>query len=215
MMNLEIKGIESQGYNEAANQNGGTAVIDFERAFATLDSRSLELFEAQFSDVTSLSTLAARRFTSADLTLESDIHTFDVGGMHRAGVVPTRSWSGPRVNDFATDLNAHGEFGFDTLDALPAYGDLLQRISDGNSFVVDLNFGTNEEQVGTAQDKSSPRNSDEVSFDATTRNSLNYERENNQSGYSRIEPNSSWAEVNEIIHTRIFSQQSGLEGSQA
>ena len=215
MMNLEIKGIESQSYNEAANQNCGAAVIDFERAFATLDSRSLELFEAQFSDVTSLSTVAARRFASADLTLESDIHTFDVGGMHRTGVVPTRSWSSPRVDDFATDLNAHGVSSFNGLDSLPTNCDFLQGIGDCYSFVEDFNFGANEEQIGTAQYKSSPRNSDEVSFDATTRNSLNYERENNQSGYSRIEPNSSWAEGNEIIHTRIFSQQSGLEGSQS
>jgi hypothetical protein len=215
MMNLEIKGIESQSYNEAANQNCGAAVIDFERAFATLDSRSLELFEAQFSDVTSLSTVAARRFASADLTLESDIHTFDVGGMHRTGVVPTRSWGSPRVDNFATDLNAHGVSSFNGLDSLPTNCDFLQGIGDSYSFVEDFNFGANEEQIGTAQYKSSPRNSDEVSFDATTRNSLNYERENNQSGYSRIEPNSSWAEGNEIIHTRIFSQQSGLEGSQS
>jgi hypothetical protein len=44
---------------------------------------------------------------------------------------------------------------------------------------------------------------------------LNHERENNHRNYSRVEPHSSWAESNEIIHTHIFSQQSGLEGSQA
>jgi hypothetical protein len=43
---------------------------------------------------------------------------------------------------------------------------------------------------------------------------LNYQRENNYGSYSRREPNGSWAEGNEIIHTHIFSQQSGLEGSQ-
>ena len=214
-MTLEIKGVESQSYNEASNQNGGANVIDFERAFATLDSRSLELFEAQFSDVTSLSALAARRFASADLTLESDIHTFDVGGVHRTGVVPTRSWSGPRVDDFASDLNAHGVSSFNGLNSLPTNCDFLQGIGDSYSFVEDLNFGANEEQIGTAQDKSSPRNSDEVSFDAPARNGLNYKRENDYGSYSRREPNSSWAEGNEIIHAYIFSQQSGLERSQS
>ena len=140
MMNLEIKGIESQGYNEAANQNGGTAVIDFERAFATLDSRSLELFEAQFSDVTSLSTLAVRRFTSADLTLESDIHTFDVGGMHRAGVVPTRSWSGPRAKASMPAGDIHAPLGVNQVDITPTDGDLLPGMNDHNFYVIVNNF---------------------------------------------------------------------------
>lgn len=215
MINLEIKGVESQSYNEAASQNGGTAVIDFEQAFATFDSRSLELFESQFSDVTSLSTLAARRFASADLTLESDIHTFDFAGVYSSGVVSAGGWSSPGVDSSSSNLNAHGVSSFNGFNSLPTNCDFLQGIGDSDAFIEDLNLGANEEQIGTAQYKSSPRNSDKVSFDATTRNSLNYERENNQSGYSRIEPNSSWAEGNEIIHTRIFSQQSGLEGSQS
>ena len=215
MMNLELEGVESESYYEAANQNCGTAVIDFERAFATLDSRSLELFEAQFSDVTCLSTLTARGFASADLAFESDIHSFDISGVNTAGVIPAGSWSSPRIDNFATDLNAHGVFSIDSFDSLPTNGNFLQGIGDGYSLIKDLNFGMNEEQVRTAHDESAPRNDNEISFDSLSSDSLNYQRENNQSNYSRIEPNSSRAEGNEIIHTHIFSQQSGLEGSQA
>ena len=211
---LEIQGVEHEGHNKAANHEESASIIDFERAFTTLDSRSLELFEAQFSDVTCLSTVASRGFTSANFAIESDIHSSYLTGMNAAGVVSAGGWSGPRVDDFASDLNAHGVSSFNGFNPLPTNGDFLQGIGDRYSFVEDLNFGANEEQIGTAQYKSSPRNSDEVSFDAPTRNGLNYQRENNYGSYSRREPNGSWAEGNEIIHTHIFSQQSGLEGSQ-
>ena len=215
MKNLELQGVESQSDHQATNQNGGADVIDFERAFATLDSRSFELFEAQFSDVTCLSTLTARGFASADLAFESDIHSFDISGVNTAGVIPAGSWSSPRIDNFATDLNAHGVFSIDGFNSLPTNGDFLQGIGDGYSFIKDLNFGMNEEQVCAAHDESAPRDHNEISLNSLRSDSLNHERENNHRNYSRVEPHSSWAESNEIIHTHIFSQQSGLEGSQA
>ena len=215
MKNLELQGVESQSDHQATNQNGGADVIDFERAFATLDSRSFELFEAQFSDVTCLATLTARGFASADLAFESDIHSFDISGVNTAGVIPAGSWSSPRIDNFATDLNAHGVFSIDGFHSLPTNGDFLQGIGDGYSFIKDLNFGMNKEQVRTAHDESAPRNHNEIGLNSLRSDSLNYERENNHRNYSRVEPHSSWAESNEIIHTHIFSQQSGLEGSQA
>jgi len=212
---LELQGIENQSHNQAANHEGSASIIDFDLAFTTLDSRSFELFEAQFSDVTCLSTVASRGFTSANFAIESDIHSSYLSGMNSAGVVSAGGWSSPGVDNFASDLNAHGVPSFDGFNSLPTNGDFLQGIGDGYSFIKDLNFGMNEEQVCAAHDESAPRDHNEISLNSLRSDSLNYERENNHRNYSRVEPHSSWAESNEIIHTHIFSQQSGLEGSQA
>ena len=211
---LELQGIENQSHNQAANHEGSASIIDFDLAFTTLDSRSFELFEAQFSDVTCLSTVASRGFTSANFAIESDIHSSYLSGMYSAGVVSAGGWSSPGVDNFASDLNAHGVPSFDGFNSLPTNCDFLQGIGNSDAFIEDLNFGMNEEQVRAAQDKSSPGNRNQIALDSSSRDGLGYERENDYGSYSRREPNGSWAEDNEIIHKYIFSQQSGLEGLQ-
>jgi hypothetical protein len=210
---LETERVEGKCNDQAADSKTGTSVIDASFALATSEAFLLELFQSQLGEVASLSAITSRGFSWSDLSVEANIHPFDLSVVNTPGVVSTWGWSSPGVDGLSSDLNAHRVAGFDAFDAMPTNGNLLQGIGNANSLIEDLNLWVNKEQVRTAQDKACPRNRNEVSLDTSSGNGLGNESQNNEGSNASGEPDRARAVAVDIIHSTIFSQQPGLEGS--
>jgi len=212
---LESEGVKGKREYQAADYKAGTSVIDVDFALATSQPSLVELFESQLGEVASLSAITTRGFAGSDLTIETNIHPFDLSVMNASGVVSTWGWSSPSVDGLSSDLNAHRVAGLDGLYSMPANGNLLQGIGDADSLIEDLNLWAYEEQVRAAQDKASPSDRNEISLDATSGDRFNHKGQNNEDRDADGEPDRTRAIEKNIIHSAIFSQQPGLEGSQA
>ena len=212
---LETEGVKGKREYQAADRKAGTSVIDVDFALATSQPSLVELFESQLGEVASLSAITSRGFAGSNLTIETNIHPFDLSVMNTSGVVSTWGWSSPGVDGLASDLDTHGVAGFDGLYSMPANGNLLQGIGNSKSLIEDLNLWAYEEQVRATQDKASPGNCNEISFDAASGNSFDNKSQNNEDSNAYGEPDRARTIEKNIIHSAIFSQQPGLEGSQA
>jgi hypothetical protein len=209
---LEAQSVEDQCAGQRSERDTSSDKIKGDGVFATRTAEGFKFAPAQFSDVTSLSALASRRFAGSDLATESEIHPFDLTRVNRASMVTAGSGSSPRVNALSGEVNAHGVAGFDRLNAIPANLNTLDGVGDADSFIKDFNLGMDEEQVGDRENKNSPRTCDEVSFDRTHCKGLNNKSENNDRRYASREPRATRSIENDITHPAIFSQHSGLEG---
>ena len=212
---LETEGVKGKREYQAADRKAGTAVVDADFALVTDKPSLVELFQSQLGEVASLSAITSWGFTGSDLAVETNIHPLDLSVMNTSGVVSTWGWSSPGVDGLASDLDTHGVAGFDGLYSMPANGNLLQGIGNADSLIEDLNLWAHEEQVCATQDKASPGNCYEISFDAASGNSFDNKSQNNEDSNADGEPDRAWTIEKNIIHSAIFSQQPGLEGSQA
>ena len=212
---LETEGVKGKREYQAADRKAGTAVVDADFALATDKPSLVELFQSQLGEVASLSAITSWGFTGSDLAVETNIHPLDLSVMNTSGVVSTWGWSSPGVDGLTSDLDTHRVAGFDGLYSMPANGNLLQGIGDADSLIEDLNLWAYEEQVRAAQDKASPSDRNEISLDATSGDRFNHKGQNNEDRDADGEPDRTRAIEKNIIHSAIFSQQPGLEGSQA
>ena len=214
---LEAKSVEGERQNQGSKCDACSKVVDGHSALATNESHLLEILEAQFSDVASLPAITSWGFAGSDLAIETDIHTLDFTLMNAARVISTGGWSRPSVDNFAADGDAHRVTSFDRFNAIPTNGNTLQGIGDRDALIKDCHCGMDEEQVGTAQYKSSPSDGDKVTLDSAGRDRLDNQSKNNDSGNACAKPNGAWSISQNVthLHSVILSQQSGLEGSQA
>jgi hypothetical protein len=212
--NLEIQRVEDQRASERSKRDTGTQKIKGDSALATHTAERFEFAPAQFGDVTGLPALTSRRFTGADLSAGADIHTFDFTRMHSASVVSARSWGCPSIDSLSGDLNAHGVASFDRFNAIPTDLNPLDRIGDADSFIEDFNLWMDEEQIRRTDDKDSPRTRNQVALNRAHSEGLYNQCENYDRRNSSREPRAARTIENHITHTAIFSQQSGLEGSE-
>jgi len=211
---LETEGVKGKREYQAADRKAGTAVVDADFALATDKPSLVELFQSQLGEVASLSAITSWGFTGSDLAVETNIHPLDLSVMNTSGVVSTWGWSSPGVDGLTSDLDTHRVAGFDGLYSMPANGNLLQGIGDADSLIEDLNLWAYEEQVRAAQDKASPSDRNEISLDATSGDRFNHKGQNNEDRDADGEPDRTRAIEKNIIHSAIFSQQPGLEGSE-
>jgi hypothetical protein len=211
---LEAQGVEDQRSCERSKRDGGTRNVEGDGTFATHTAERVELVPAQLRDVAGLSALTSRGFSWSDLTASADIQAFYFARMHGASMVPTGRRSGPGIDDLASDLDAHGVAGFDRLNPIPSNLDTLDGISDANSFIEDFNLWVDEEQICAGYDKDSPGARDQIGFDRTLRESLNQKSQHDDCRDAGREPDTAWTIETQITHAAIFSQQSGLEGSE-
>ena len=156
-------------------------------AVSTLDAgRSGLFFEsllAQSCDSSSLSRVTAWRITGAKSSLMTDAYSPKVRRVYGPGVVTTWSGSGegvdglsglpvPRELDLLVKSDRHGVSDVDSDDVSPASSDLVERIGDRDSLVVDHNLGANEDQVGDGQEKSRPERSGDATCEGEVAEAL-------------------------------------------
>ncbi len=214
---LEPKCVEDQRNSQATYKETSTKVVGSHIALASFDVELFKVLETQLGDIAHLATVATGGFSGSDLAIEADIHSLNFRFVQSTRVVTARSWSGPRINNFAADSNTHGVPGVDRFNAMPTNGNGLQGIGNDDSLIKDCYRGMDKEQVVRDEHEGAPGDRNQVTFEATVRNSLNDQSNHDQSRNASAQPDRSWSVSQHVthIHSVILSQQSGLEGSQA
>ena len=214
---LKTEGVEDQRNSQATYKQNSAEAVGSHSALAPFDVELFKVLKAQFGDVAHLATVAAGGFSGSDLAVESNIHALNFRLVQSTRVVTTRSWSGPRVNNFAADSDAHGVSSVDRFNAMPTNRNGLQGIGNDDSLIKDLHRGMDKEQVITDEHEGTPGDRNQVTFEASVRNSLSDESNHDHRRNASAQPDRSWSVSQHVtqIHSVILSQQSGLEGSQA
>ena len=127
----------------------------------------IEALLAQSGDCSSLSRVTSWRITRAKRGFMADSDSSKVRGMDRARVVATGSRSGegvdglsglsvPREFDRLSKSDRHGVADIDGVHISPTPCDLIERIGDRDSLVVDHDLRANEDQVCDTQEQPAP-----------------------------------------------------------
>jgi hypothetical protein len=143
----------------------------------------LESLLAQSCDSSSLSGVASWRVTGSKGSLMADSYSAKIRRVYGPGVVTTWSGSGegvdglsgltvPREFDSLLQSDRHGVSDVDCDDVSPASSDLVERIGDCDSLVIDHNLGANEDQVGDGQEKSRPERSGDATCEGEVAKAL-------------------------------------------
>ena len=214
---LETEGVEAERNRQASQQNTCAEDVGTDLALTTSEAALFKVLEAQFSDVTDLSTIASWGFTGSDLAIKADIHTLNFGVMNAARVIPTRSWSRPGVDHFAANSDAHCVSRIDGFNPVPSDSNRLQGISNSDALVEDGDLGMDKEQVIGTQYEGAPRDSDQIAFKSSSRNGFDHQSNDDHSSDTSAQPHGARPKEQDVthLHSVILSQQSGLEGSQA
>ena len=140
-------------------------------AVSTLDAGRggffLEALLTQSGDRRGLAGVTSWRITGAKRSLVTDSNSAKVGRVDRSRVVATRSGSGEGVDrlgrlsvpgelDLLVESDRHGVANIDREHISPTSRDLIERIGDRDSLVVDHDFRANEDQVCDGQEQSRP-----------------------------------------------------------
>lgn len=159
--------IDSDHDGESKDHSLDRGVLAISAFDASRSGLLLESLLTQSGDRRGLTGMASWRITGTKRGLMADSNTSKVRGMYRAGVVAARSGSGegvdglgglamPREFDLLLKSNRHGVADVDGDDISPTSGDLIERICDCDSLVIDHHFWANEDQVSDRQEQSAP-----------------------------------------------------------
>jgi hypothetical protein len=151
--------------------------------------------------------MSSRTITRTNKSINSDIHSLDLTGVDSSAVVSAGSGSSPRINNFVTDLNAHGVFGIDTFNALPTHSDLIQWISDSNSLIKEFDLWSMQNQVSQSSCEDAPDCCAYASIGIAYEESLNNHNRDNTVGNESGKNAAAGPEDIDVIHTPILSQK--------
>lgn len=195
---------------KARSENQYSEIINGNFTFTTRVSiRNSKIFQTLRSQVGGGSTVSSRTFTWTNQTSSPYLHSFNFAGMHTSSVVSTRSWSGPSVNRFSTHKNTHGVLGFNTFHSVPTHGDLIERVSNPDSFVKELNLGPVENQIDQIRRKNTPAAHDKNSVQIRSSNCLKTQDENKNVRDGGSKNAATRTKNIKVSHVTILSQKVG------
>ena len=91
--------------------------------------------------------ITARRFTKANRTLASDIHSLNFTRVNFSSVISTGSGCRPGMNNFSINLNTHCVSGFDSADVAPTNLVTPKWINDFDAIVSNFYQWAMQDQV--------------------------------------------------------------------
>ena len=200
--------IKHDSQHAANNQNEQPIFIRNNAAVTTIrTSRISKTLKSHDGKVSRSTTMSSRTITRTNKSIDSDIHSLDLAGMDSSAVIATGSGSSPRINNFASNLNAHGVFGVDTFNALPTHSDLIKWISDSNSLIKEFDLWSVQNQVAQSCCEETPNCCDDAPVGIASKESLNnHNRDNTVSNESGKNAAAGPEDV-DVTHAPILSQK--------
>ena len=127
-----------------------------------------------------------------------------ISTVHSSTVSTTRSWSGPSVKAFASNLDGHAVLGFDLLNQIPRSGDLFGWVNNLDTLIEEKNVGLKEEQIRTESTCAAHSNSQQkiAAEDKGLNNKSDKEGDQNPAASNCA----SGSELFTISHSASFSQ---------
>ena len=165
MTSAVLEDTQRAGDHKESNQSGKTVSIKFSSVVTrTSSSTALKGIEANSSKRQSLSRVSTRRFTGSHVLQIGDLQSANLAGMDSSAVISAWGLSRPSVDLLATYLDIHRVSSANIFDFTPTNSELLQGISDCDSFVEEGDLGANKAQVKSVSDQQAPRDSDRNSL---------------------------------------------------
>ena len=127
-----------------------------------------------------------------------------ISTVHSSTVSTTRSWSGPSVKAFASNLDGHAVLGFDLLNQIPRSGDLFGWVNNLDALIEEKNVGLKEEQVRTESTCAANTYGDQNI--ATEEKGLNNKADKEGDKNPAASDGASGSELFTISHSVSFSQ---------
>ena len=200
--------IKNDAQYTADNQSEQPMCITNNAAFTTIrTSRISKTLKSHDGKVSRSTTMSSRTITRTNKSINSDIHSLDLTGVDSSAVVSAGSGSSPRINNFVTDLNAHGVFGIDTFNALPTHSDLIQWISDSNSLIKEFDLWSVQNQVAQSCCEDAPDCCTDASMGIASEESLNNHNRDNTVGNECGKNAAAGPEDIDVTHAPILSQK--------
>ena len=160
MTSTVLEDTQRAGDHKESNQSGKTVSIKFSSVVTrTSSAAAVKGIEANSSKGKSLSRVSTRRFTGSHVVEIGDLQSANFTGMDSSAVISAWGLSRPSVDLLASYLDIHRVSSANIFDFTPTDSDLLQGISDCDSFIKEGDLGANESQVSSVSDEQAPRDS--------------------------------------------------------
>ena len=165
MTSAVLEDTQRAGDHKESNQNGKTVSIKFSSVVTRTSGRTaVKGIEANSSKGESLTRVSTRRFTGSHVMKIGNLQSANFTGMDSSAVISAWGLSRPSVDLLATYLDIHRVSSANIFDITPTNSELLQGISDCDSFVEEGDLGANKAQVKSVSDQQAPRDSDRNSL---------------------------------------------------
>lgn len=165
MSNAVLEDTQRAGDDKESNESGKTVSIKFSSVITRTSGRTtVKGIESNSSKSESLSRVSTRRFTGSHVMKIGDLQSANFTGMDSSAVISAWGLSRPSVDLLATYLDIHRVLSANIFDLTPTNSDLLQGVSDCDSFVEEGDLGANKAQVKSVSDQQAPRDSDRNSL---------------------------------------------------
>ena len=200
--------IKDNSQSATNNQDGQAILVNNNAAVTTINtSRVSKTLKSHDGKISRSTTMSSRTITRTNKSIDSNIHAFDVTGVDISTVIPAGSRSGPSVDSFISNLNAHGVFGINAFDTLPTHSDLIKWISDSDSLIKEFDLWSMQNHIAQSCCENSPDCCNEASMQIANEKTLNNHNRDNQVSHNGSENAASRPEGIQIIHTPILSQK--------
>ena len=200
--------IKNDSQHTADNQNEQSIFILNNAAATTVHTSSVsKTFKSHDGKVSRSTTVSSRTITRTNKSTNSYIHSLDFTGMDASAVISTGCGSSPRINNFMINLNAHGVFGIDTVNALPTHSNLIKWISDSNSLIKEFDLWSMQNQVSQSSCEDAPDCCAYASIGIAYEESLNNHNRDNTVGNESGKNAAAGPEDIDVTHTPILSQK--------
>lgn len=165
MSNAVLEDTQRARDGKESNQSGKAVSIKFSSVVTrTFGRTTVKGIESNSSKSESLSRVSTRRFTGSHVMKIGDLQSANFTGMDSSAVIPAWGLSRPSIDLLATYLDIHRVSSANIFDFTPTNSDLLQGVSDCDSFVEEGDLGANKAQVKSVSDQHAPRDSDRNSL---------------------------------------------------
>ena len=200
--------IKDNSQSATNNQDGQAILVNNNAAVTTINtSRVSKTLKSHDGKISRSTTMSSRTITRTNKSIDSNIHAFDVTGVYISTVIPDGSRSGPSVDSFISNLNAHGVFGINAFDTLPTHSDLIKWISDSDSLIKDFDLWSVQNQVTQNCCEGAPDCCDYTAVGIASEESLNNHNCNNKVGNESGKNAAAGPEDIKVTHAPILSQK--------
>ena len=194
----------NSGYEKSAKDHNRIE-IEFAIKGGVAEIAALESFVSTPSQMRCDTGMGSGRFTRTHVVKIWDAHSLQLSGMNSSCVVPTRSGSRPSMDLLLSEQDVHRVAGFNRVDISPTNGVLVERIGYDDSFIIESDFGSDEEQVCDARNERADDQCGNSSLQiALVEISARHSSTENEDSKS-VEETASRSERLRIVHGESFS----------
>lgn len=152
-----MKVLNHKSTDGAQNECGATEGIDANLGLHLVRGFGVKSLKAKSAELSRLAAAGSWRFTRANLNLVAEFVTLELAGVHGSGVVAAWRNGSPGADSLGRGNNGQRVTNVDVYDFVPTDGNCCEWIRDNHALIENLDFWSNENQVGGDGASRSPK----------------------------------------------------------